>query len=150
MRLPQSEYTVDPSQETLTDPHLGPPHREATTDPRPGLHRQRHSEAGYSILSDQVGASSTGIGNAREPQVHQVGMENKKGKVSPMLPGTTARTYLIALAVMDKYDDYMPASSPAISQQLKAQARNNKKAEKLHGRLPGQSQRPRRLRSGNR
>lgn len=124
------EYTVDPSQETLTD--LTSALRTYVSNNSSAKDFTENAlEAGYSILSDQVGASSTGIGNARESRKFiKWAMENKKGKVSPMLHDDR-QTYLIALAVMDKYDDYMPASSPAISQQLKAQARNNKKAEKL-------------------
>ncbi len=124
------EYTVDPSQETLTD--LTSALRTYVSNNSSAKDFTDNAlEAGYSILSDQVGASSTGIGNARESRKFiKWAMENKKGKVSPMLQDDR-QTYLIALAVMDKYDDYMPASSPAISQQLKAQARNNKKAEKL-------------------
>lgn len=124
------EYTVDPSQETLTD--LTSALRTYVSNNSSAKDFTENAlEAGYSILSDQVGASSTGIGNARESRKFiKWAMENKKGKVSPMLQDDR-QTYLIAMAVMDKYDDYMPASSPAISQQLKAQARNNKKAEKL-------------------
>lgn len=124
------EYTVDPSQETLTD--LTSALRTYVSNNSSAKDFTANAlEAGYSILSDQVGASSTGIGNARESRKFiKWAMENKKGKVSPMLQDDR-QTYLIAMAVMDKYDDYMPAGSPAISQQLKAQARNNKKAEKL-------------------
>ena len=124
------EYTVDPSQETLTD--LTSALRTYVSNNSSAKDFTENAlEAGYSILSDQVGASSTGIGNARESRKFiKWAIENKKGKVSPMLQDDR-QTYLIAMAVMDKYDDYMPAGSPAISQQLKAQARNNKKAEKL-------------------
>ena len=124
------EYTVDPSQETLTD--LTSALRTYVSNNSSAKDFTENAlEAGYSILSDQVGASSTGIGNARESRKFiKWAMENKKGKLSPMLQDDR-QTYLIAMAVMDKYDDYMPAGSPAISQQLKAQARNNKKAEKL-------------------
>lgn len=41
------------------------------------------------------------------------------------------QSYLIAVAVSDIYDDYMPYTSPAINTQLTAQARNAKKADKL-------------------
>ena len=41
------------------------------------------------------------------------------------------QSYLIAVAVKDIYDDYLPYTSPAIKTRLTAQARNGKKADKL-------------------
>lgn len=124
------EFTVDPSQETLAD---------LATNLRTFLSSNSSAKefvdnannAGYSVLSDQVTASSTGIGNARESRKFvKWAMEAKKGQVSPMMQDDR-QSYLIAVAVSDIYDDYLPWSSPAINTSLRAQARNNKKAEKL-------------------
>ncbi len=124
------EYTVDPSQETLND---------LTTTLRTFISNNSSAdeftknaeEAGYAILSDQVGPSSTGIGNAAESRRFvKWAVENNKGKVSPLLQDDK-QTYLLALAVMDIYDDYLPYTSPAVKNQLSAQALNKKKAAKL-------------------
>lgn len=90
------------------------------------------SAAGYSVQNTQVGASSPRLGAASDSRkfVKWV-MEAKKGQVSPMLQDDK-QSYIIAMAVTDIYDDgYLPASSPAIAAQLRQQALNSKKADKL-------------------
>lgn len=132
------EYTVDPSQETLTD---------LTTSLRTFISNNSSAqdftanaeEAGYAILSDQVGPSSTGIGNASESRRFvKWAVENKKGKVSPLLQDDK-QTYLMAIAVMDIYDDYLPYTSPAVKNQLASQSRNEKKAAKLLSEYQGKA-----------
>lgn len=124
------EYTIDPSQETLTD--LATALRTYVSNNSSAKDfTDNATEAGYAILSDQVGPSSVGIGNARDSRKFvKWALDAKKGKVSPMLQDNR-QSYLIAMAVMDKYDDYMPWTSPSIADQLSTRARNNKKAEKL-------------------
>ena len=64
--------------------------------------------AGYSVLSDQISASSAGIGNAAESRRFvKWALEAKKGQVSPMLQDDK-QSYLMAVAVADVYGDYMP------------------------------------------
>ncbi|MDE6207309.1 MAG: SurA N-terminal domain-containing protein [Muribaculaceae bacterium] len=125
------EYTVDPSQETLA---------ELTSNLRTFISNNSSAEefaanagdAGYSVLTDQVGASSTGIGNARDSRKFvKWAVENKKGKVSPMLQDDR-QSYLMAIAVIDKYEDYLPYTSPAVNTQLRTQALNDKKAAALY------------------
>ena len=124
------DFTVDPSQQTLTD--LTTALRTyVSNNSSADEFAKNATEAGYSILTDQVGASSTGIGNARDSRKFvKWAVENKKGKVSPMLQDDR-QSYLIAIAVVNKYDDYMPWNSSAVNAQLTAQARNKKKADKL-------------------
>lgn len=124
------EYTVDPSQETLTQ--LASDLRTYVSNNSSADEFSKNaSEAGYSVLNDQVSASSTGIGNAAESRRFvKWAMDAKKGQVSPMMQDDK-QSYLIAVAVKDIYDDYMPYTSPAVNTQLTAQARNAKKAEKL-------------------
>lgn len=124
------DYTVDPSQQTLTD--LTTALRSYVSNNSSAEEFAKNAtEAGYSVLSDQVGPSSTGIGNARDSRKFvKWAVENDKGKVSPMLQDDR-QSYLIAIAVVDKYDKYLPWTSPSINPQLAARARNNKKAEKL-------------------
>ncbi len=124
------EYTVDPSQETLTD---------LTTALRTYISNnssadefaKNATEAGYSVLTDQISASSTGIGNAKDSRRFvKWAMDAKKGQVSPLLQDDK-QSYLMAMAVMDVYDDYIPYTASSVNSQLRAQARNSKKAAKL-------------------
>ncbi len=124
------EYTVDPSQETLTE--LSSNLRTYISNNSSADEFAKNAgDAGYSVLTDQVSASSTGIGNARDSRRFvKWAMDARKGQVSPMMQDDK-QSYLIAVAVSDIYDDYMPYTSPAINTQLTAQARNAKKADKL-------------------
>lgn len=124
------EYTVDPSMETLTD-LSGNLRTFISNNSSAADFTEGAPEAGYGILTDQVSPSSTGIGNAKDSRrfVKWV-MDAKKGQVSPLLQDDK-QSYLMAIAVVDVFDDYMPYTSAAINSQLRAQARNSKKAEKL-------------------
>lgn len=124
------EYTVDPSQETLAE--LSSNLRTYISNNSSADEFTKNAgEAGYSVMSDQVGPSSVGIGDVRDSRRFvKWATENKKGKVSPMMQDDR-QTYLMAIAVKDVYSDYLPWTSPAINTQLAMRARNNKKAEKL-------------------
>ncbi|MBP3536370.1 MAG: SurA N-terminal domain-containing protein [Muribaculaceae bacterium] len=124
------EYTVDPSQETLTE--LSSNLRTYISNNSSADEFTKNAgEAGYSVMSDQVGPSSVGIGDVRDSRRFvKWATENKKGKVSPIMQDDR-QTYLMAIAVKDVYNDYLPWTSPAINTQLAMRARNNKKAEKL-------------------
>ena len=132
------DFTVDPSQQTLSD--LSTALRSYVSNNSSASEFTKNAtEAGYSILSDQVSASSTGIGNARESRKFvKWALENNKGKVSPMFQDDR-QTYLIAIAVMDKYKDYMPWNSPAVNSQLAVEARNKKKTDKLMAEYAGKA-----------
>ena len=125
------EYGIDPSNETL---------EKLTQDLRTYVSNnssakdfsENASAAGYSVQNAQVGASSSRLGMASDSRkfVKWV-MDAKKGQVSPMLQDDK-QTYLIAMAVTDVYDNgYLPATSPVIAAQLRQQALNSKKADKL-------------------
>ncbi|MBD5234408.1 MAG: hypothetical protein HDS65_09585 [Bacteroidales bacterium] len=124
------EYTVDPSQETLTD--LATALRTyVSNNSSAGEFAANATDAGYSVLSDRVSASSTALGNASDSRKFvKWAMDAKKGQVSPMMQDDK-QSYLIAVAVKDIYSDYLPYTSSAVNTQLAAQARNAKKADKL-------------------
>ncbi|MDE6196829.1 MAG: SurA N-terminal domain-containing protein [Muribaculaceae bacterium] len=132
------EYTVDPSQETLTQ-LAGDLRTFVSNNSSAADFEKNATDAGYSILSDQVSASSTGIGSASDSRrfVKWV-MDARKGQVSPMMQDDK-QSYLIAVAVKDIYDDYMPYTCPAINTQLRAQARNSKMADKLMADFAGKA-----------
>ena len=124
------EYTIDPSQETLNN--LSSDLRTyVSNNSSADEFIKNATDAGYSILSAQVNNSSTGIGQARESRRFvKWAMDAKKGQVSPMMQDDR-QSYLIAVAVNDIYDDYLPYTSPAVNPRLTAQALNGKKADKL-------------------
>ncbi len=125
------EYTVDPSNETLTK--LSSDLRTYVSNNSSAADFSANAaNAGYSVLTDQVGASSPRLGNNSDSRKFvKWAMEAKKGQVSPMFQDDK-QSYLIAMAVTDIFDgDYLPWNSPAIKNQLRAQALNSKKADKL-------------------
>ncbi len=124
------EYTVDPSQATI-DKLTGDLRTFVSNNSSAADFVANAEAAGYNVLNDQVSASSTGVGNAAESRRFvKWALDAKKGQVSPMLQDDK-QSYIIALAVTDIYDDYMPWTSAAVVNQLRAQARNAKKADKL-------------------
>ena len=130
------EYTVDPSNETLTD-LTGKLRTFVSNHSSAADFADAASDEGYSVLTDQVSASSVGIGNAAESRKFvKWAMDAKKGQVSPMMQDDK-QTYLIAVAVKDIYNDYLPATSAAIAPQIRLQALNAKKAAKLAAEYAG-------------
>lgn len=124
------EYTVDPSQTTI-DQLTGDLRTFVSNNSSAADFVANADAAGYAVLSDQVSASSTGLGNAAESRRFvKWALDAKKGQVSPMLQDDK-QSYAIALAVTDVYKDYMPWNSEAVVNQLRTQARNAKKADKL-------------------
>ncbi len=124
------EYTVDPSQATI-DKLSGDLRTYVSNNSSADEFIKNAEAAGYTVLNDQVSASSTGIGNAAESRRFvKWALDADKGKVSPMLQDDK-QSYLIAVAVTDVYDDYLPWTSQAITNQLRAEALNGKKAQKL-------------------
>ncbi|MDE5683796.1 MAG: SurA N-terminal domain-containing protein [Muribaculaceae bacterium] len=124
------EYTVDPSQATI-DKLTGDLRTFVSNNSSAADFVANAEAAGYNVLNDQVSASSTGVGNAAESRRFvKWALDAKKGQVSPMLQDDK-QSYIIALAVTDIYDNYMPWTSAAVVNQLRAQARNAKKADKL-------------------
>lgn len=89
-------------------------------------------EAGYTTFPATISASTPMVGNLNDTHsaVAWV-MDAKKGQVSPVFGDVQSGRFL-AVAVNDIYDgDYVPARDPQIHAMLTAEARNNKKAEKL-------------------
>lgn len=125
------DYTVDPSQETLTklssDLNTFVSNNSSAAD-----FAKNAAQAGYTLLSGAVAASSPHVAQAPDsrPAVKWL-MNAKKGKVMPVYQDNK-QTYLLTAAVKDIYDgEYLPANSPLIAEQINAKALRNKKAEKL-------------------
>ncbi len=91
------DYTVDPSQQTITD--LSSALRSYVSNNSSAEEFTKNAtEAGYSVLSDQVGASSIGIGNARDSRKFvKWALENKKAKFRQCFRTTVRHTSLQSL-----------------------------------------------------
>lgn len=133
------EYTVDPSQETLSqlssDLHTFVSNNSSAAD-----FAANAAEAGYTVRSAAVSASSPHIGSAADSRsaVKWV-MDAKKGQVMPVFQDNK-QTYLLTLAVKGVYDgDYLPFDADLIADQLKAKAVKNKKARILIDRYAGKA-----------
>lgn len=133
------DYTVDPSQETLSqlssDLHTFVSNNSSAAD-----FAANAAEAGYTVRSAAVSASSPHIGSAADSRsaVKWV-MDAKKGQVMPVFQDNK-QSYLLTLAVKGVYDgDYLPFDADLIADQLKAKAVKNKKARILIDRYAGKA-----------
>lgn len=129
--------TVDPSQRTL-DSLVSNLRTYVSNNSSAAEFAANAAENGYSVLTDEVGASSTRIGNAADSRrfIKWV-MDASKGQVSPVFQDDR-QSYLIALAVENVYDDYRPYNNPRIYAQLQGEARDAKKAARLMETYAGQ------------
>lgn len=102
----------------------------------------------YSLISPE---SYTIANSATTPGTRSTvkwAMNADKGKVSPVftkqktiatLDGNETEEYLIAVAVVDVYDDYVPATSKVVKDDLKQLALNKKKAEVIKKKYTGKN-----------
>jgi peptidyl-prolyl cis-trans isomerase D len=94
-------------------------------------------KAGYTIQHAVVSPSRYIAGAPSSRAAVKWALDNKAGKVSPVFTFNNpekqfgTREYYLAVAIDDVYSDYIPYTSPLINDQLKTQALNEKKAEKL-------------------
>lgn len=129
--IAQIEYTIDPSQETLTK-LSGDLHTFVSNNSSAKDFADNAAAAGYTVLSSAVSASSSHVANAADsrPAVKWL-MNAKKGQVMPVYQDNK-QTYLLTAAVKNIYDDdYLPYNADLIADQISAQALKDKKAAKL-------------------
>lgn len=123
-------YAVDPSTETLEK--LSTDLRTyLSSNPSSDEFSKNAAEAGYSVLSALVSASSPHVSVIPDsrPAVKWI-MEAGKGQISPVIPDNK-QTYLLALTVKDIYDDYLPWNAASVRPALEARAIAEKKGAKL-------------------
>ncbi len=123
-------YVVDPSNETLAD--LSSNLRTfVSNNSNAADFAENAAEAGYGVLSAEVGPSSVQLGRAADSRRFiKWAMENNVGKVSPVFQDDR-QTYLMAVAVKDAYENYRPYTSAAVYDELRLAALNAKKAHIL-------------------
>ncbi|MDE6334292.1 MAG: SurA N-terminal domain-containing protein, partial [Muribaculaceae bacterium] len=129
--IAQVEYTIDPSQETLaklsSDLNTFVSNNSSAKD-----FAENAADAGYTVLSTAVSASSSHLANATDsrPAVKWI-MNAKKGQVMPVYQDNK-QTYMLTAAVKNIYDDdYLPYNADLIADQINIRALNAKKAAKL-------------------
>ena len=133
------EYTIDPSNETLT---------QLTTDLNTFLSANSSAadfsanaaESGYTAMPAMVSASTPLVGNVPDSRgAVKWAMEARKGQVSPSFQDNK-QTYIMAIAVKDIYDgDYLPFTAPAVNNALRQQALAKKRGEALVGQYSGKA-----------
>lgn len=133
------EYTIDPSNETLT---------QLTTDLNTFLAANSSAddfsahaaENGYTAMPAMVSASTPLVGNVADSRgAVKWAMEARKGQVSPSFQDNK-QTYIMAIAVKDIFDgDYLPFTAPAVNNALRQQALAKKRGEALVGQYSGKA-----------
>lgn len=132
-------YVIDPSQETLSNLSAGL-NTFVSNNSSAADFAKNAAEAGYTVLSGFVSASSPAVGNAPDsrPAVKWL-MNAKPGKVMPVYQDSK-QTYLLAAALKNVYDDdYLPWNADLIADQINAYATANKKAEILINKYAGKA-----------
>lgn len=130
-------YTVDPSGETVSELN-NKLNTFLSSNSNAADFSKNALENGYSLLSAVVSAASPHVGDVPDSrQAVKWAMDNKKGKVSPIIRDSK-QSYLMALAVKDVYDgDYKPYTASDINAELKQKAIAAKKVENLMNRYQG-------------
>lgn len=125
------DYTIDPSQETLTD--LSSALRTYVSNNSSAEEFAKNAaDAGYVVMNDVVSNSSAHVGMASDSRPALKWLMNaKKGQVMPVYQDNK-QTYLLAAAVKEIYDgEYLPYNAVVIADQVYAKALHDKKAAKL-------------------
>lgn len=95
--------------------------------------------AGYSAIPALISASTPTIANYTDSRNAVVwALDAKKGHVSPVF-GDEMAGQLIAVALVDEYDDYLPYNAGQIEPELRAQALATKKGEALKAEFDGKA-----------
>ncbi|MCM1036691.1 MAG: SurA N-terminal domain-containing protein [Bacteroides sp.] len=133
------EYTIDPSQETLSK-LSGDLHTFVSSNSSAADFAANAEKAGYMLRSGVVSASAPHVGNmADSRQAVKWVMDAKKGQVMPVFQDNK-QTYLLTLAVKGIYDgDYLPYNADIIADQIRAKAINNRKAQILIDKYAGKA-----------
>lgn len=131
-----AKYTVDPSQATL-DELSGNLRTFVSNNSNAADFAANAEENGYRTLPAEVGASSVQLGNASDSRrfIKWIS-EAPKGKVSPVFQDDK-QSYLLAIAVKDTYEDYLPFNAQSIYNGLRSDAMDAKKAAMLYQRYNG-------------
>ncbi|MBQ7041729.1 MAG: SurA N-terminal domain-containing protein [Muribaculaceae bacterium] len=132
-------YTVEPSQTTLNNLLTKLRDFVTTNNTDTAFTASKAIAAGYQLLNARVSASTPTIGNVPESRdaVKWV-MNADKGDVSDIFRDEQDKR-LLAVAVTDIYDEYVPADDKTVAANLTEKVRNNKKAADLLAKYEGKA-----------
>lgn len=130
-------YNVEPSQETYNALRTQLQQFLDSTATASSFTMENALRHNLSASQAMVTPSSPAIANIPESRdmVHWV-MDAKKGQVSGIFDDDR-NSRLSAVALVDLYEDYMPATNNNVADRLRMQATNNKKAESLIAKYQG-------------
>lgn len=132
-------YTVEPSQTTINNLNTKLRDFVAANNTDTAFTATKAIAAGYQLLNARVSASTPTIGNISESRdaVKWV-MSADKGDVSDIFRDEQDKR-LLAVAVTDIYDGYVPADDKTVAANLTEKVRNNKKAADLLAKYEGKA-----------
>lgn len=132
-------YIVEPSQTTINDLNTKLRDFVAANNTDTAFTAAKAIAAGYQLLNARVTASTPSIGNIGESRdaVKWV-MNADKGDVSDIFRDEQDKR-LLAVAVTDIYNDYIPADDQTVAINLTEKVRNNKKAADLLAKYEGKA-----------
>lgn len=132
-------YTVEPSQTTINNLNTKLRDFVAANNTDTAFTAAKAIAAGYQLLNARVTASTPSIGNIGESRdaVKWV-MNADKGEVSDIFRDEQDKR-LLAVAVTDIYDGYVPAEDNTVKANLTEKIRNNKKAADLLAKYEGKA-----------
>lgn len=131
-------YTVDPSVATIN---------KLESDLQAFLDENNNAadfannaiSAGYQVFPTNVDQSTPMLGNVEDSRAAIVwALEAKKGQVSPIF-GNEQTGRLIAVAVNDIYEDFIPARDPRVHDYLQARVLSDKRGDKLMSQYAGKA-----------
>lgn len=130
-------YNVEPSQETYNALRTQLQQFLDSTATASSFTMENALRHSLSASQAMVSASSPTLANIPESRdmVHWT-MDAKKGQVSGIF-NDDRNSRLSAVALVDTYEDYVPASNSNVADRLRMQATNNKKAESLIAKYQG-------------
>lgn len=132
------EYSIDPSAATVNALQTKL-QNYLNENPTAADFKANALKAGYQVFPAQVSVSTpqiAGIPDSRS--AISWAMRAKKGQVSPIF-GDEAAGRLIAVALEDIYEDYLPATNAQVKTMLTNKIRNDKKAQALISRYNGKA-----------
>lgn len=132
-------YTVEPSQTTINNLNTKLRDFVVANNTDTAFTATKAIAAGYQLLNARVSASTPTIGNVSESRdaVKWV-MSADKGDVSDIFRDEQDKR-LLAVAVTDIYDGYVPADDKTVAANLTEKVRNNKKAADLLAKYDGKA-----------
>lgn len=132
------DYTIEPSTATVNELQAKL-QNYLNENPDAKAFADNALKAGYQVFPAQVSASTPqlqGMPDTRSAIFWA--MKAKKGQVSPIF-GDENTGRLVAVALNDIYEDFLPATDPTVKNMLTAKIRNDKKAEALIAQYNGKA-----------